>query len=113
MRAELHTGLSAPQGYYPPPLATDAIDILVADHRRIGQIVQQLRVSAEIRNREEMFTRLKQELMLHQMLEEDLLYPQLKERPETRELALESYEEHALVEGMLGDLDGLPASHES
>ena len=50
---------------------------------------------------------LKDELYFHQGIEETLLYPTLTRNDATRELAMQGYEEHHLIDNLLEELEGL------
>jgi hemerythrin superfamily protein len=58
--------------------------------------------------REAQFTPLKNELMMHQQVEEAVLYASLKDVEETRPDALEAIAEHHLVNGLLEELGLMP-----
>ena len=85
----------------------NAFKLLKADHEKVAGILESIDKTTEraLKTREELFTRLKQELDLHAKIEEEILYPALKELEETRELALEGYEEHRLVKQLLEELE--------
>jgi hemerythrin superfamily protein len=45
-------------------------------------------------------------------MEEEVLYPALKSHPKARDLALEGYEEHHVVDTILAELEQTPPSDE-
>ena len=59
-----------------------------------------------MKTREELFTKLKQELVVHEAIEEEIFYPALKEHPKTKEIALEGYEEHHVVDTVMAEIEG-------
>ena len=81
----------------------DAFELLMNDHRKVSEIFDRME-SGEATLRREMFPRLKQELDVHAHVEETILYPALKEREETRDLATHAYAEHNEVKRMLDEL---------
>jgi hemerythrin-like domain-containing protein len=55
---------------------------------------------------------LKAELDIHAIIEEEILYPVLKDTKEAREITLEAYEEHRLVKQLLAELEAEPKDTE-
>jgi hemerythrin superfamily protein len=60
-----------------------------------------------------LFERLKFSLTVHEQMEEAVLYPALKEHAETKEIVLEAYEEHDVVDTILGELEQTPFDDET
>src|SRR5918997_126619 len=81
----------------------DAFELLMNDHRKVSEIFDRME-SGDSSLRRELFPRLKQELDVHAHVEETILYPALKERAETRDLATHAYSEHNEVKQMLDEL---------
>ena len=81
----------------------DAFELLMNDHRKVSEIFDRME-SGDSSLRRELFPRLKQELDVHAHVEETILYPALKERAETRDLATHAYSEHNEVKRMLDEL---------
>lgn len=92
----------------------DAFAVLKADHEKVAGILETLEESTEraIKTRDQEFGRLKSELDLHAMIEEEILYPALEESEETREITLEAYEEHRVVKQLLAELEAEPKDTE-
>lgn len=88
--------------------------LLKSDHEKVAGIMERIEETTEraLKTREELFTRLKEELDLHSTIEEEILYPALEDVEETRELALEAYEEHRLVKQLLEELEAGPKDDE-
>jgi hemerythrin superfamily protein len=80
----------------------DAINLLKTDHRKVDKIFEELEKSGA--NRERLFTELATELTVHAEIEERLFYPAVKDAEPTRDLVLESYEEHKQMKMVLSDL---------
>lgn len=81
----------------------DAFQLLKEDHRKVEQLFSQLE-SASGKAKLEVFKQIKTELELHTHIEEKIFYPALEEPEETHDLALEAYEEHAVVKTLLKEL---------
>jgi hemerythrin superfamily protein len=80
----------------------DAITLLKTDHRKVDKIFEELDKGNG--NRERLFTELATELTVHAEIEEQLFYPAVKDAEPTRDLVLESYEEHKQMKMVLADL---------
>ncbi|HYO91731.1 MAG TPA: hemerythrin domain-containing protein [Pyrinomonadaceae bacterium] len=93
----------------------DAFELLKKDHEKVSGIFEKLDATTErgVKTREELFARLKTELDIHSQIEEQLLYPILKEAKETHEITLEAVEEHHVVKQLLAELEELPKDDET
>lgn len=82
-------------------------EILHQDHEKVKGLFDQLDALGEINEnrRDQLFSALYQELDIHTQAEEKYLYSQLRSENETRELIMESFDEHKMVKKLLGDLD--------
>jgi hypothetical protein len=87
----------------------DAMSLLKEDHQKVKKMLAELESTTErgVKTREELFARLKQELVVHEAIEEEIFYPALKEHPKTKEIALEGYEEHHVVDAVMAEIEGV------
>ena len=92
----------------------NAFQLLKEDHKKVSGIFQQLEPTTEraLKTREELFTKLKQELDIHAQIEESIFYPAIKDAHETREITLEGFEEHHVVKMLLKELEAMPVDTE-
>jgi hemerythrin-like domain-containing protein len=92
----------------------NAFQLLKEDHKKVSGIFQQLEPTTEraLKTREELFTKLKQELDIHAQIEETIFYPAIKDAHETREITLEGFEEHHVVKMLLKELEAMPVDTE-
>jgi hemerythrin-like domain-containing protein len=92
----------------------NAFALLKADHEKVAGILETIEETTEraVKGRDELFARLKAELDLHAMIEEEIFYPALEETQEAREITLEAYEEHRLVKQLLTELEAEPKDTE-
>lgn len=92
----------------------DALKLLKEDHDRVKKMLAEGESTTERgeKTREELFARLKSDLEIHERMEEEVLYPALKSHPKARDLALEGYEEHHVVDTILAELEQTPPSDE-
>ena len=93
----------------------DAIELLLADHKRVKRLLTELDETTEraVKTREELFGRLKKELTVHEVIEEEIFYPALKEHPRAKDIVLEAYEEHNVVDTIMGELGSVPFEDET
>ena len=87
----------------------DAMALLKEDHRKVKKMLAELESTTErgVKTREELFTKVKQELVVHEAIEEEIFYPALKEHPKTKEITLEAYEEHHVVNTVMAEIEGV------
>ena len=81
----------------------DAFQLLKEDHRKVEELFSELE-SASGKAKLDVFKQIKTELELHTHIEEKIFYPALEEPEETHDLAMEAYEEHAVVKKLLKEL---------
>ena len=93
----------------------NAIELLKEDHEKVKKLLEQLESTTErgIKTREELFARIKAELTVHETIEEEIFYPALREHPKAKEIVLEAYEEHNVVDTLMGELTALPVDDET
>jgi hemerythrin-like domain-containing protein len=92
----------------------NAITMLTDDHRAVKKLLSELESTTErgVKTREELFTRIKADLTVHEIIEEEIFYPALKEHPKAKDIVLEAYEEHNVVDTLMGELSSLPFDDE-
>src|SRR4029079_17433823 len=93
----------------------DALTLLKDDHDKVKGMLDKLDKTTERAEltRTEGLQALKQELTIHETIEEEILYPALKEFAKTRDIALEAYEEHHVVDAILAELEQTPVDDET
>jgi hemerythrin-like domain-containing protein len=92
----------------------DAIKLLKDDHDKAKKMLQQLEETTEraVKTREEVFAKLKSELVVHEAIEEEIFYPALKQHAEAKEIVLEAYEEHNVVDMVMSEIEQTPFDDE-
>ena len=92
----------------------DVLTLLREDHDRVKRLLEEGEKTTERgeKTRTELFTRLKDMLTAHEAMEEEVLYPALKTHPKAKELTLEAYEEHHVVDMVLEELENTPVDDE-
>jgi hemerythrin-like domain-containing protein len=93
----------------------DALTLLKNDHDKVKGIMGELEPTTERaeKTRTELFAKLKAELTVHEIIEEEIFYPTLKQHPKAKEIVLEGYEEHNVVDTLMGELEALPVTDET
>ena len=93
----------------------NALTLLKADHARMRKLLDELETTTErgVKTRSELFATIKGELTIHEAIEEEIFYPALMEMAKTRDITLESYEEHHVVDLLMGELEDLDVADET
>ena len=93
----------------------NAISLLEEDHRKMKKLLSELESTTErgVKTREELFATVEDELTVHETIEEEIFYPALKEHPKTKEIALEAYEEHHVVDMVMAEIEDVPYDDET
>ena len=93
----------------------DAIALLQADHDKMRKLLTELESTTErgVKTRQELFATIKGELTLHEVIEEEIFYPELKANPKSEDTVLEAFQEHHVVDLLMGELEALDVSDET
>ena len=93
----------------------NAITLLEADHAKVKRLLTELDSTTErgIKTRAELFATIKGELTLHEIVEEEIFYPELKAHPKAKDIVLEGYQEHHVVDLLMSELEALDVSDET
>jgi iron-sulfur cluster repair protein YtfE (RIC family) len=93
----------------------DALQLLKTDHDAVKKLLERGDATTErgVKTRTELLETIKQELTVHEIIEEEIFYPALKEHPKAREIVLEGYEEHHVVDTIMGELEQTPVDDET
>ncbi|MBY0462317.1 MAG: hemerythrin domain-containing protein [Alphaproteobacteria bacterium] len=83
------------------------LDLLKTDHNKVKEIISTLCETSNtaIKTQLKLFNTLKEELELHEKIEEIIFYPALKKHQETKDLVLEAFEEHHVIDLILEELE--------
>jgi hemerythrin superfamily protein len=85
----------------------DALDLIKQDHKRLRKLLEET-LDAEGAQREERLDHLRTELVAHERMEEEVLYPRLRDEKKAHETVLEGYEEHHVADVLLDELLDVP-----
>ncbi len=93
----------------------DAIALLTADHDKVKKMLADGEATTERaeKTRTDLFATLKSEMEIHERIEEEIFYPALKAHPKARDIVLEGYEEHHVVDEIMGELGATDVTDEA
>ena len=93
----------------------DALQLLKSDHDKVKKLLTEGESTTERgeKTRTELFATIKGELMVHERIEEEIFYPALREHPKAKDIVLEGYEEHHVVDEIMGELETTPVTDET
>ncbi|MGQ0607734.1 MAG: hemerythrin domain-containing protein [Chloroflexota bacterium] len=93
----------------------DAIALLKADHDKVKKMLAEGEATTERaeKTRTELFATLKDEMTIHERIEEEIFYPALKAHPKAKDIVLEGYEEHHVVDEIMGELEATDVTDET
>jgi hemerythrin-like domain-containing protein len=92
----------------------DALTLLKDDHDKVKKMLADGEETTEraVKTRSEVFAKLKEEMLIHERIEEEIFYPALKEHPKAKEVVLEGFEEHHVVDEIMGELEATDVTDE-
>ena len=83
----------------------NAIELLMQDHKLVKKLLEELSTTTEraVKKRAELLQRIEHELQIHTALEEDILYPAIKQAggKEEAKMYYEAKEEHRTVDSLV------------
>ena len=93
----------------------NALTLLKKDHAKVKGLLSELESTTErgVQTRQRLFAEIKAELTVHETIEEEIFYPELKAHPKAKDIVLEGYEEHHVVDTLMSELEALDVSDET
>lgn len=91
----------------------DALKLLKQDHDEVKQLLSQLEDSSDATERQDLFDKIKRELTMHEIIEEELVYPAFEKQAKLKEIVLESYEEHHVVDLIMQEIEDVSPEEDS
>ena len=88
------------------------LKVLETEHRQVKKMLKELVNAEEAGEREEIFGRLKPELVAHSHGEEEAFYPLLKDEDESKATAIEAYVEHHIADRLIQEMDSMEKDDE-
>jgi hemerythrin-like domain-containing protein len=88
-------------------VAVNAIDLLKDDHDTVKQLLADGEKTGESKaaRRRSIFEEIKRQMTVHEQIEEEIFYKELRTHPKAKALVLEGIEEHNVVDTILGELE--------
>ena len=88
-------------------MSSNPFKLLKDDHKKVAKLFKEIEGTSESakKTKANLYARLKDELEQHTQLEEQQLYPFLKDCEATKDMVLEAYEEHDIVKTLLSELE--------
>jgi hypothetical protein len=92
----------------------DALTLLKQDHEKVKKLLSELDETTErgVKIRTTLFAKLKRELTIHEIIEEEILYPAFEKQAKLKDIVLEGYQEHHVVDLILGEVSKLSPEDE-
>lgn len=90
----------------------NALTLLKDDHDKLKKLLKEGEKKDSPQDRRTMLTEIAHEFRVHERIEEEVFYPALKQHPRARDIVLEGYQEHHVVDLLLRELEGMPPSDE-
>jgi len=93
----------------------NALKMLQQDHDRVRRLLTDLEKTTERaeKGRADLFATIKGDLTVHEIIEEEIFYPALQDHPKAKDIVLEAFEEHHVVDLLMGELEELDVTDES
>lgn len=92
---------------------SDIYDLLVNDHNKVKDLLTKIQSTDSEETRQKLFSEVKQELEIHTTFEENVFYPQAREKTGMDEAIEEALDEHDEAKQLLEALAGMePTSEE-
>ena len=91
----------------------DGFELLKQDHDRVKRLCDELDEANTSERRRQLFAEIDGEIKLHEQCEEKVLYPALRNHPKLKDIVLEGYQEHHVVDLIVGELRNLDPSDET
>ena len=84
----------------------DALTLLRDDHDGLKTLLKKGDETTEraIKTRMSLLQEIGTQLMAHEKIEEDIFYPALKKHPKAKDIVLEGYQEHHVMDLIMGEL---------
>lgn len=89
----------------------NALDLLKEDHEVLKKYLEMAEEEGQ-HDKRDLMTRIAAHFREHEAIEEQVFYPALKEHPKAKDIVLEGYEEHHVVDVLLQELEQMPPEDE-
>jgi iron-sulfur cluster repair protein YtfE (RIC family) len=91
----------------------NALDLIRDDHQRLKDMFKRVMGTEDVAARASLLDQIRAELVAHERMEEDIFYPALRAASEkARDIVLEGYEEHHVIDVILDEMFTVPEEAE-
>lgn len=92
----------------------DALSLLKQDHEKVKGLIKQVEETSDraTKQREQLFQTIVDELTVHERIEEEIFYPTVQKHEKAKDLILESYVEHGVVDDLLDQISTIETGDE-
>ena len=92
----------------------DALSLLKQDHDKVKEVITRIEetTARTTKKREELFQGLVDDLTVHERIEEEIFYPTVGKHEKAKDIVLESYVEHDVVDDLTDEISTLEAADE-
>ena len=92
----------------------DALKLIKQDHERFRKLMKEIDDTTErgVKTRDELFSTFEREIRAHERMEEEIFYPALLKHPKMKDMVLEGFEEHHVVDVLSDELEDVPFDDE-
>lgn len=80
------------------------LNLLKKDHEKVKELLSQIQESQDTKQRSALFKEFKTEMTAHNRAEEKVFYGRMEKHDETKQIALEGEEEHAVADRLIDSL---------
>ena len=93
----------------------NALTLLKDDHDEMKKLLEKADDTTEraVKTRAALLHEIAVKLTAHEKIEEDIFYPALKSHPKAKDIVLEGYQEHHVVDLIMGELKELDENDET
>src|SRR2546423_551915 len=93
----------------------DVIKLLKEDHKKVKKMLDELESTSERaeNKREHLFAKVQHELRLHELVEEEIVYPAFRAQSRLKDIVLEGIEEHHVIDLIMDEIAGESVTDES
>lgn len=91
----------------------NALDLLKEDHDVLKKYLEMAEEDGhDLHDKRDLITRIASHFRQHEDIEEQIFYPALKQHPKGKDIVLEGYQEHHVVDILLRELEAMPPQDE-
>lgn len=92
----------------------NVLTLLKKDHDKVKELLEEVDSTTQrgVKKRSELLATIKEELSTHEIVEEEIVYPAIAGRSKEKDLVLEAYEEHNVVDRIMKDIEGVSPEDE-